>query len=78
MAQHTSNQLFECPKWFGNNFCKKLFWTVAGVADPRFKICQNWPKMAIWEASRVPMMSVEGTICIGANVNGEQTPCGNV
>ena len=46
---------------------------VSHVVDLRFKICQKWPNFAILEAIWVPRMSVERCMCIGTNLDDEQT-----
>ena len=50
--------------------------TEAGVASggPLFQFCQASPKMLVW-GSR---MFVVGAICIGANLDYQQTPWGTI
>ena len=43
------------------------------VADLCFRIRRKWPKNAILGAIWVPRMSMEGSICIGINLNDKQT-----
>ena len=47
---------------------------VSQVADLGFKICQKLPKNALLGAIWVCRISLEGAICIGTNLDDEQTP----
>ena len=46
---------------------------VLQVADLGFKICQKWPRNALSRVVWVRRMSMEEAICIGTNLDDEQT-----
>ena len=48
---------------------------VLQVADPVLNICRKWPKKMplVWLVC-IPRISIDGAICIGTDLDGEQTP----
>ena len=45
---------------------------VSQVTDLSFKICQKWPKDALFRPVWMPKMFMEGSIFIGTNLDDEQ------